>query len=179
MQQENRAKRGVRPSKAAERLGVSLPTFWRYARTIPDFPKLIRLSVGVTIVDEDELDAYVDRRRMFTASPRKRIAPPDADARNAAAALGCRLVGDMSPAELAEWTAAGRPQLVKVGEYELVPIKALQRMPACAPTKPAVPPARAGKSVTATPLADAPPKRGPGRPRKHHPEQAPTATEAA
>lgn len=53
----------LRPAKAAERLGVSLPTFWRYARTVPDFPKLIKISSAVTVVDAAELDAFVERRK--------------------------------------------------------------------------------------------------------------------
>jgi len=127
MQQESRAKRGVRPAKAAERLGVSLPTFWRYARTIADFPKLIKLTDAVTIVDADELDAYVERRKIGTNPPRK-IAAPEMKTRDAAASVGCRLVADLTPAELTAWTAAGKPGRVVLGECELVTIKAMRRL---------------------------------------------------
>ena len=127
MQQEQRAKRGVRPAKAAERLGVSLPTFWRYARTIADFPKLCKLSDAVTIVDGDELDAYVERRKNGLTPPRK-ITSANTKARDAATSVGCRLVAELTPAELAAWLAAGRPGRVVLGDCELVTLKAMRRL---------------------------------------------------
>jgi prophage regulatory protein len=57
-------KRSVRPANAAAKLGVSLPTLWRWARNVPDFPKPIKLSERVTVFDESELDAYVASRRV-------------------------------------------------------------------------------------------------------------------
>ena len=49
----------ARPKKAAQILGVALPTFWRYAKR-PDFPKLRKLSSRCTVVDVDELIAWRD-----------------------------------------------------------------------------------------------------------------------
>jgi prophage regulatory protein len=51
-------KRAVRPAQAAEKLGISLPTLWRWARTNPHFPKPRKLSERVTIFDEQELDRF-------------------------------------------------------------------------------------------------------------------------
>jgi len=148
MQQEQRAKRSSRPKKAAERMGISLPTFYRYARTIPDFPKLIKLSDAVTIVDDDELDAYVARRAAGVAPPLKG-GPPDGKVKAAAAQLGARLVADLTPSELRDWTAKGRPCRVQIGGVELVLLKAIE----CAAAPAVVP-------------VESPPKRGPGRPSK-------------
>jgi len=147
MQQEDRTKRGVRPAKAAEKLGVSLPTLWRYARLVPDFPKAVKLSSAVTIFDDGELDAYVARRALGGA-PLLKVGPPDVKVKAAAAALGARLVSDLSAAELATWTAAGRPHRVSLGGVELVLLKAIEPVAALAAVS-----------------VGSPPKRG--RPRKH------------
>lgn len=62
-------KRFMRPAQAAEKLGVSLPTLWRYARNNPSFPRPSKLSERVTVFDESELDAYVTSKR--AAAPRE------------------------------------------------------------------------------------------------------------
>ena len=54
--------RGLRPATAAEKLGVGLSTLWRYAQTIPDFPKPVKLSPRCTIFFESELDAWLASR---------------------------------------------------------------------------------------------------------------------
>lgn len=48
-----------RPARAAEKLGVSVATFYRLARTDPRFPRLHKLSERVTVVYDDELDAFI------------------------------------------------------------------------------------------------------------------------
>jgi len=48
----------IRPKKAAELLGVSLPTFWRWAAQQHDFPKGRRLSARCTVFDTGELIAW-------------------------------------------------------------------------------------------------------------------------
>ena len=55
----NTPKRGIRPTQAAEKLGISLPTLWRLARTNKYFPRPKKLSERVTIWDEAELDAFL------------------------------------------------------------------------------------------------------------------------
>lgn len=52
--------RALRPKQAAACIGVGLSTFWRYAQTRPDFPKLIRLSPRATVAIENELIAWRD-----------------------------------------------------------------------------------------------------------------------
>lgn len=61
MSDTQRSKRALRPAQAAEKLAVSLPTLWRYCRTNPSFPKPRKLSERVTVFDEQELDAFLDR----------------------------------------------------------------------------------------------------------------------
>ena len=60
MEGTSRGKRALRPAQVAEKLGVSVPTIWRYCRSKPDFPKARKLSERVTVFDEAELDAYLD-----------------------------------------------------------------------------------------------------------------------
>lgn len=52
----------LRPVKAAEKLGVSQATVWRWARTKPGFPKPIKLGPHVTVWRESELDAFIASR---------------------------------------------------------------------------------------------------------------------
>jgi prophage regulatory protein len=53
----------VRPKEAAEMLGVSLSTIWRYLRLDPDFPKQYKLSTRVTGFDEQELNDFCAKKR--------------------------------------------------------------------------------------------------------------------
>jgi predicted DNA-binding transcriptional regulator AlpA len=53
------SKRGLRVSQAAIKLGVSVPTVWRWASERPDFPKPRKLGPNVTVFDEGELDAFL------------------------------------------------------------------------------------------------------------------------
>jgi predicted DNA-binding transcriptional regulator AlpA len=53
------SKQALRPAQGAKKLGISVPTLYRYARDNPNFPKLHKLSERVTILFEDELDAFM------------------------------------------------------------------------------------------------------------------------
>lgn len=53
-------KRSLRPAQAAQKLGISLPTLNRWARTKPNFPKKRKLSERVSVYDDAELDQYRD-----------------------------------------------------------------------------------------------------------------------
>lgn len=64
MLEATRQKRFVRIAQAAAKIGVSKPTFYRYVRDVPDFVKIIKLSERVSVVDDDELDAFVARRKV-------------------------------------------------------------------------------------------------------------------
>ncbi len=70
-QQVNR--RTIRPARIAEKLGVGLPTVWRYARTDPTFPKLFKLTPAVTVGYEDEVDAWVQSRRAAAMPARTQL----------------------------------------------------------------------------------------------------------
>lgn len=50
----------LRPKQGAELLGVGIATFWRWARTRPDFPQPIRLSPRCTVFDAEALKAWRD-----------------------------------------------------------------------------------------------------------------------
>ncbi|WP_320534803.1 helix-turn-helix transcriptional regulator [Robbsia andropogonis] len=62
MSAEMQQGRAMRPSKGAEYLGIGLSTFWRYARTLPDFPRPVKVSPRVTLFMEDELSAWLEKR---------------------------------------------------------------------------------------------------------------------
>jgi prophage regulatory protein len=59
----------ARPARAAEILGVSLPTLWRYLKRNPDFPRPRRLSARCTVFDFDELIAWRDSRAVAEVKP--------------------------------------------------------------------------------------------------------------
>lgn len=52
----------TRPRQAATLLGISLPTFWRWVASKPDFPKARRLSARCTVFDTAELLAWRDAK---------------------------------------------------------------------------------------------------------------------
>lgn len=53
----------LRPKQGAEYIGVSLPTFWRFAKTDPDFPQPFKLGANASAVMRDELDAWLKAKR--------------------------------------------------------------------------------------------------------------------
>lgn len=58
----NEPVRSVRAAEGAKILGVGTSTFWRYAKSISDFPKARRLTKGATVFDVAELIAWRDAR---------------------------------------------------------------------------------------------------------------------
>ena len=56
-------KRVLRPAQDAQKLGISVATLYRLARTLPDFPKLHKLSERITVFDDAELDLFIESRR--------------------------------------------------------------------------------------------------------------------
>jgi prophage regulatory protein len=59
MSDTSRPKRALRAAQVAEKLGVSVPTIWRYCRINPKFPRPSKLSERVTVFDEQELDDFL------------------------------------------------------------------------------------------------------------------------
>lgn len=51
--------RGLRPAKAAEKLGIGLSTLWLRAKNEPNFPKPFKIGPRITLFLEQELDAYL------------------------------------------------------------------------------------------------------------------------
>ncbi len=49
-----------RPKAAAELLGISTATLWRWAKERPDFPRPRKLSARCTVFDRDELLSWRD-----------------------------------------------------------------------------------------------------------------------
>jgi predicted DNA-binding transcriptional regulator AlpA len=57
------SKKYLRPKAAAEKLGWGLSTLWRVAKTDPTFPQAYHTAHRITSFADDELDAYVERKR--------------------------------------------------------------------------------------------------------------------
>ncbi|KJJ95051.1 regulatory protein [Burkholderiaceae bacterium 26] len=51
--------KGLRPPKAAEKLGIGLSTLWARAKNDPEFPRPVKLGPATTVFLEHELDAYL------------------------------------------------------------------------------------------------------------------------
>lgn len=58
--------KNLRPRQAADALGIGLSTFWLKARTDPDFPPLINLGPKCTVVREQDLVDYLDKKANAT-----------------------------------------------------------------------------------------------------------------
>lgn len=54
--------KNLRPRQAADALGIGMSTFWLWAKTDPDFPKLIKMSPQCTVVREQDLIDYVEKK---------------------------------------------------------------------------------------------------------------------
>lgn len=52
----------LRPKAASKRMGVAESTFWKLAKTDPDFPPLMRLGSRCTSVSSAALDSYVAKK---------------------------------------------------------------------------------------------------------------------
>lgn len=52
--------------QVAERLTVSVPTVWRFAKTNPDFPKAVKLSPGTTRWRTEDVESWLDSRLVAT-----------------------------------------------------------------------------------------------------------------
>ena len=53
----------LRASQVASVLGLSVPSVWRMAKDNADFPKPFKLSARVTVWDEAELLAFIQKSR--------------------------------------------------------------------------------------------------------------------
>lgn len=54
--------RSLRPKKAAEFLGISMATLWRWVRERPDFPRTRKIGDRTTVFVEDELAEFRERQ---------------------------------------------------------------------------------------------------------------------
>lgn len=50
-------------AQGAKMTGVAESTWWEWARTIPDFPKSIRISARCTRWDKSEIEVWLESRR--------------------------------------------------------------------------------------------------------------------
>ncbi|MFC0593053.1 helix-turn-helix transcriptional regulator [Ottowia pentelensis] len=57
-----------RPRQAAELLGISRATLWRWVATRHDFPRARRLSARCTVFDSAELIAWRDAQAKSTTA---------------------------------------------------------------------------------------------------------------
>ncbi|MGV0130349.1 helix-turn-helix transcriptional regulator [Burkholderia gladioli] len=51
--------KGLRPSQAAEKLGIGLSSLWAKAKSESGFPQPVKLGPATTVFIEHELDAYI------------------------------------------------------------------------------------------------------------------------
>ena len=51
----------ARPKEAAQHSGISVSTFWRYAKERADFPPLRRVGSRCTLIDLNQLDAWISK----------------------------------------------------------------------------------------------------------------------
>lgn len=49
----------LRPTQAAQKLGIAKTTLYLWARTMPDFPPFKRIGGRVTLVDVDAVQIYL------------------------------------------------------------------------------------------------------------------------
>jgi len=60
----------LRPKDAAKTLGISLATFWLWAKKDPDFPPLVKIGPRCTAVRVSDLKAFVDNKQARDACGR-------------------------------------------------------------------------------------------------------------
>lgn len=53
--------KGLRPSQAADKLGIGLSSLWAKAKADTDFPQPVKLGPATTVFLEHELDAYIEK----------------------------------------------------------------------------------------------------------------------
>jgi predicted DNA-binding transcriptional regulator AlpA len=53
--------KGLRPSQAADKLGIGLSSLWAKAKSEPGFPQPVKLGPATTVFIEHELDAYIEK----------------------------------------------------------------------------------------------------------------------
>lgn len=52
----------IRIKQAAASAGVSIPTIYRWASTISDFPTLVKLGPGSTVIEKELFDDFIRKR---------------------------------------------------------------------------------------------------------------------
>jgi predicted DNA-binding transcriptional regulator AlpA len=62
--------KNLRPKQAAAALGIGLSTFWLKSKTDPDFPPVIRLSERCSVVTEESLSEYVQKKTQQSLRPK-------------------------------------------------------------------------------------------------------------
>ncbi len=65
-----------RPAQGAAAIGISLREFWRQAKIDPDFPPLIHLSPRCTLVRDEDLRAYIERKASKVQKSAETLAVP-------------------------------------------------------------------------------------------------------
>ncbi|WP_415834094.1 helix-turn-helix transcriptional regulator [Kerstersia similis] len=53
----------LRPTQAATYCGFSVPTFWRFAKNDPTFPRTFKLGENSTAVMRADLDAWLESKK--------------------------------------------------------------------------------------------------------------------
>lgn len=55
--------RVLRPRQAAEYIGISIASFWRIAKSDPDFPTPFKLSANSSAIMREDLDAWLKAKQ--------------------------------------------------------------------------------------------------------------------
>lgn len=53
----------LRPKQAAAYIGMSVPSFWRFAKEDPTFPDTFKIAANSTAVMRADLDAWLKAKR--------------------------------------------------------------------------------------------------------------------
>ena len=57
---QSQSSKSLRPTQAADFLGIALPTLWRWLKERPDFPRSRKIGPRCTVFDAGELAAWRD-----------------------------------------------------------------------------------------------------------------------
>lgn len=52
----------LRIKNAAESAGVSIQTIYRWANTDPEFPTLVKLGPGATVIEKELFEGFIQKR---------------------------------------------------------------------------------------------------------------------
>lgn len=71
--------------QASDKLGMSVPSFYRKTKSEPGFPQIVKISEGMARTVDEEVEAYAEQAvREYRANPSKRASASTAAAASVA-----------------------------------------------------------------------------------------------